>query len=58
MNIGLAYWILMLIWAAFGVRPYFVNAPNNTNQSWIGDIFLFILLVLLGWHCFGAPLHG
>lgn len=54
MPLGLAFWILMLLWLAFGV---WWNWPNHA--TWIGgNALLFILLALLGWHEFGPPLHG
>lgn len=53
MPMGLMFWILMLIWAVFGV---WWNWPNHYVVG--GNVLLFILLVLLGWHSFGAPLQG
>ena len=56
MTLGLAFWILMLIWAVFGIASL-----NNAVGSYgtVGNtILLFVLLLLLGWHDFGAPLHG
>jgi len=45
------FWILMLIWAVFGLWS---SWPNHYLVG--GNLLLFILLVLLGWHSFGAPL--
>ena len=54
MTIGLVFWILMLIWLVFGLWQSWPNV-----QGWgAGNLFLFILLLLLGWHSFGAPVHG
>lgn len=56
MTIGLCFWILMLIWLVFGLAAWqgVVGA-----YGWVGNtMLLFILLLLLGWHSFGAPLHG
>lgn len=59
MGIGLAFWILMLLWLVFGLMW---NWPGNTLIGPYGPIgntlLLFILLLLLGWHDFGAPLRG
>ena len=53
MSMGLMYWILMLVWLVFGV---WMNWPNYKASG--GNLLLFILLVLLGWSVFGAPIHG
>lgn len=53
MTKGLAFWILMLIWLVFGT---WWNWPRW--QGWLGsNAFLFILLVLIGWQVFGAPIR-
>lgn len=50
MPLGLAYWIVMLIWLVFGLY--------SSGIAWLTgpNIILFILLVLLGWQVFGAAL--
>ena len=57
MTLGLVFWILMLLWLLFGAWgtlgrpgwPYF----------WQGHgLLLFILLLLLGWASFGAPIRA
>jgi hypothetical protein len=56
MTLGLAFWILMLIWLVFGVfvRVGYVGGPY---APWGDMVLWFILFVLLGWEVFGAPLH-
>lgn len=56
MSTGLAFWILMLVWLAFGL--FGVAVSGGAWYSWGGNLLVFILLVLLGWHVFGAPIHG
>lgn len=56
MQIGLIFWILMLIWLVF-----FIAWDRGFVTSWgpLGNgLFLFILLLLLGWASFGAPIRG
>lgn len=53
MTFGLAFWILMLIWLAFGLWQ---SWPNHSVVG--GNLLLFIVIVLLGWKVFGAPIHG
>lgn len=59
MGLGLAFWILMLLWLVFGLAW---NWPGNAVVGQYGPIgnalLLFILLLILGWHDFGPPLHG
>jgi hypothetical protein len=56
MSLGLAFWILMLIWLVFGFAWHWgVMGPYG---PWGFSLLLFILLALLGWHAFGPPLHG
>jgi hypothetical protein len=52
MTFGLLYWILMLIWFLFGL--YFSWGPGRYPLVG-GHLLLFILLLLLGWKTFGAP---
>lgn len=58
MSIGLVFWILMLLWLLFGL---YWRWPGPNPAAWGpigGDLMLFILLLLLGWHAFGPPIHG
>jgi hypothetical protein len=56
MSIGLIFWILMLIWLAFSFWWNWPLQPGNT--IWPQNAFLFVLLLLLGWAVFGAPIRG
>ena len=53
MSLGLAFYIILLIWAVFGV---WWNWPNQQVVG--GNLMMFVLFLLLGWRVFGAPLHG
>jgi len=57
MSFGLCYWILMLLWLVFGIWGNWPVAPGNVRVLG-GHLLLFILLVLLGWKTFGAPIHS
>ena len=56
MSIGLAFWILMLIWFVFGVIWHFgyIGSYGPIGST----LLLFVLFLLLGWKVFGPPLHG
>lgn len=53
MSFGLLFWILMLLWLVLGLY-------RSRADYWAGgsSILLFVLLVLLGWRVFSAPLHS
>jgi hypothetical protein len=56
MSFALVYWILMLIWLVFG---FWSTWPVTSNpRPFAGTLLLFILLLLLGWKVFGAPVHS
>jgi len=52
MTMGLAFWILMLVWLAFSFW-------THGTDGWAlgGSLLPFILFALLGWHAFGPPIH-
>lgn len=53
MTFAILYWILMLIWVIFGV---WTSWPNKQLAG--GNVLLFVLLLILGWQLFGAPVQG
>lgn len=54
MTLGLAFYVLMLLWLVGTLGTRWAQGP----QVWGLDILIFILFLLLGWHDFGAPIHG
>jgi hypothetical protein len=52
----LAFWILMLLWAVFGLAWHF--AMFGPVAIWGLALIPFLLLGLLGWAVFGPPLQG
>jgi hypothetical protein len=56
MALGLLFWILMLLWVLGGFYTRWPATPTSPVW-WAPDALLFILLVILGWHAFGAPLR-
>lgn len=58
MSAGIWFWILFVLCVFFNV---FFNWPADPNkpQAWGpfgGSLLLFVLIGLLGWGIFGAPL--
>ena len=58
MSLGLAFWILMLIWLVFGLAFHYYGPAWGPYGFYGNTLLLFVLLLLLGWKVFGAPLHG
>lgn len=55
MSLGLAFWILMLVWAVFGVLGHL--GIGGVYVAGGGTILFFVLFALLGWQIFGSPLR-
>jgi hypothetical protein len=53
MSLGAAFWVLMLLWLIFGTWSTW---PNRTLVG--GNLLIFFLFGILGWHAFGPPIHG
>jgi hypothetical protein len=60
MTIGFLFWLLMVLWLVLGTYWRWPGgAPSSAAWGPIGgDLLLFILLFLLGWHAFGFPIKG
>jgi hypothetical protein len=56
MTLGLAFWVLMLVWAVFGALLHFGMIAGAIGAA-TNIILLFVLFALLGWAVFGPPLH-
>lgn len=57
MSMGLIFWILMLLWLVFGLYSNRAVLSSGDFMPVGGNLLLFILLLLLGWHVFGAPIR-
>lgn len=53
MPLAYIFWMLMILWAVFGVYPFVVTTPNQRIIGG-GNILLFVLLLLLGLRAFGS----
>jgi cytochrome b len=55
---GLIFWVLMLLALLFGGFSRWPGGPGaNPRFEFVGDLMLFVLLLLLGWGVFGAPIR-
>jgi len=57
MSMGLIFWVLMLLWLVFGFWQNWGGIQSGQWQPVGGNLMLFILLLLLGWAAFGAPIR-
>jgi hypothetical protein len=57
MSLGILFWILMLLCLVFGWYSNYGAGPNWRYGPFGGMIIVLILLGILGWHDFGAPVH-
>jgi hypothetical protein len=57
MPMGILFWVLMILWFLFGL--YWNSGDIRTGNYGLvgGNLLLFILLGLLGWHVFGPVLQ-
>lgn len=55
MSQSFVYWALMFFWLLSG---FFWNRPAWMWPLGPSNWLLFILLALVGWRVFGAPIHG
>lgn len=58
MSLGLAFYILLLIWLVFGLVTFWPGSPYGHIALGGNSLLLFVLFLLLGWKVFGPPLHG
>lgn len=58
MQIGLLFWILMVLWLVFGAYSNRVDLRGGNYGPLGGSLMLFILILLLGWKVFGSPIQG
>jgi len=63
MPISLLFWILYLLALFFGIFPQWPGAiapgqPRTPYFVFGGSLLFFVLVGLLGWHDFGAPLQN
>ncbi len=57
MPIGVLFWVIMLIWLLLGAYWNRADFRSGNYGAFGGNLFLFILLALLGWRVFGPILQ-
>jgi hypothetical protein len=56
MTLGLAFWVIMLIWFVFFLLTHF-GVVAGVYAAGASTVLLFVLFLILGWQVFGPPLH-
>ena len=57
MTLALIYWILMFLWLIFGIWSNYGTIRSGQWYPFGGNLLLWILLLILGWATFGAPIR-
>ncbi len=58
MEIGMLFWLLMILWLLFGLYWNRTQIQGGDYGLVGGNLLLFILLFLLGWKVFGFVIKG
>jgi hypothetical protein len=56
-TLGLLFWLIMLITLVFGLLVAWPRAPE-ARYAFGGSLLWWLLLLLVGWAVFGAPLRA
>jgi hypothetical protein len=57
MPIGIAFWVIMLIWLVFGLFGHVLGLAVGVTAT-VSTVLLFVLFFLLGWKVFGFMFQG
>jgi hypothetical protein len=57
MPIGIAFWVIMLIWLVFGLFGPMLGFAAALTAT-VSTVLLFVLFFLLGWKVFGFMFQG
>ncbi len=55
MPLAILFWVLMIIWLVFGAWVNYAPGQPFGFRAFGGSLLMFILLAILGWATFGAP---
>lgn len=57
MTLAIWFWLLMVVFLLFGIWVNYSPGQPFTYRSWGGMFLFWVLLGILGWAQFGAPVH-
>jgi TctA family transporter len=56
-TLSILFWVLMIVWVFFDFWRYYEPGKPYPMRSGAGTLLVFVLLGILGWAVFGAPVH-
>lgn len=57
MSLGIAFWVIMIVWLVFGALSHFGAVQTGAWGAQVSTILLFVLFAILGWQVFGPAIH-
>jgi hypothetical protein len=58
MTLSILFWVLYIVFLIFSLWTGYVPDQPYPFTRWGGSVVIFILVGILGWAVFGAPVHG
>ena len=55
MTLSILFWVLMIVWLVFGFWSSYTPGQPYPFRTGAGNFLTFVLLAILGWGIFGAP---
>ncbi len=55
MTLAVLFWVLMIVSLVFGLWSGYTPGQPYPFRTWGGSVLLYVLLAILGWAVFGAP---
>lgn len=55
MSIAMLFWVIMILWLLSWWGAWVITDPRIGHAS---NLIVWVCLALLGWHVFGAAIHG
>ena len=57
MPLGIAFWVIMLVWFVFGLLTHFGVVGVSVWGATANVVLLFVLFAILGWQVFGPAIR-
>jgi hypothetical protein len=57
MPLGVAFWVIMIVWFVFGLILHFGVVATGVWGGTVSSVLLFVLFGILGWQVFGPAIR-